>query len=214
MPSSSPLPPFPFLQKGNPKVVFVHIPKTAGTSIHRAIGGNPIDKKMRMKKHYSASEICELIGKKGWEQAFKFAFVRNPWDRLLSQYRFRLRKGRIKEEKFRKSFKLWVYQELVMGRDALRNRPNLRPQVDWLKGPTGKIELDFVGRFESLGTDFLSVKQHLGLEGGLPHLEKGEEIDYQTVYDQETATWVADYYSADIAEWGYQTFKNEGFLLW
>lgn len=75
----------------NLKCIFVHIPKTAGISISRSIFGN-------LGGGHTKIRDYELIfSAKDFNNYFKFTFVRNPWDRIFSAYRF-LKNGGINEE--------------------------------------------------------------------------------------------------------------------
>jgi hypothetical protein len=197
--------PYPFFSKGNPNLIFIHIPKTAGTSLRLALGCNPIDPAQGMKKHYSSIEIISLIGKPTWEAAWKIAFVRNPWDRLYAHYRFRLRMGRIANVHHQQSFKAWMRYELLEHGDTRKKRPNLRPQRAWLEDETGKISIDFIGRFEALEEEYQTLANKMGLQKNLSHLEKGAYLGtYQHQYDDEMRAWVATYYHADIEMWGFE----------
>lgn len=85
----------------NDKVIFVHCPRTSGTSIRRALlkGEDPNDPEnlqspgnlkpglfWRNQKHAYASMIKENVPQEVWETRFKFSIVRNPWDRMVSLY--------------------------------------------------------------------------------------------------------------------------------
>ena len=59
----------------NGPFIFIHINKTAGTSIGRAVG-------LPNKLHLTAREIIDRVGEEAWRKAYKFAFVRNPLSRL------------------------------------------------------------------------------------------------------------------------------------
>jgi hypothetical protein len=71
----------------NPPLIFVHIPKTAGTAISRAL--DPIDSSVQsqhLDRHATASEILGAFGANFWFRAKRFAVIRNPHHRLASAW--------------------------------------------------------------------------------------------------------------------------------
>src|SRR5579863_90564 len=58
--------------------IFIHVPKTAGTSIARALFDAPVSAVPYLE--------YERANPSKFRRYFKFCFVRNPWDRLLSAY--------------------------------------------------------------------------------------------------------------------------------
>jgi len=73
------------------QVLFVHCPRTSGTAIRRSLllGADPNARAQwppDLGKHAFASQLRERIPAEVWETRFKFAVVRNPWDRLVSLY--------------------------------------------------------------------------------------------------------------------------------
>ncbi|MEM9498682.1 MAG: sulfotransferase family 2 domain-containing protein, partial [Pseudomonadota bacterium] len=90
------------------RFVFVHIPKTGGTSMTRAlesramaddlpIGDTPkarqrrrrlkgIDSAGRLWKHSTLADIDGLVAKSFIDDALVVSMVRNPWDRVFSLY--------------------------------------------------------------------------------------------------------------------------------
>lgn len=68
------------------KSIFVHIPKCAGVSINKSLYGNLAG------GHTTFDEYIIIFEPKCIENYFKFTFVRNPWDRVVSAYFF-LQKG-------------------------------------------------------------------------------------------------------------------------
>ena len=67
-----------FLERHLQNYIFIHINKTGGTSIERALGGK--------FQHKTAREKIAELGEAVWQAKFTFAFVRNPWDKMVSQY--------------------------------------------------------------------------------------------------------------------------------
>ena len=67
--------------------IFIHIPKTAGISLSKTMFGNQID-----TNHLSLRRYRLLFSPNDFDNYYKFTFIRNPWDKLFSCYRF-LKKG-------------------------------------------------------------------------------------------------------------------------
>jgi hypothetical protein len=179
--------------------IFIHINKTGGTSIGRAIG-------LPKKRHLSARQVIDLVGEEAWARAYKFAFVRNPWDKVVSQYEFRVRTNQTRMGERRISFKDWVLRTIGGRQDAeYFDRPHLfQPQVEWLTDHAGRVSMQRIGRFERLARDFAEICGDLGIAPAIPHLNRTERrTDYRDYYDRETAEVVARWYRADIERFGY-----------
>lgn len=84
--------------------IFIHIPKNAGESIERTLdmyGGNPLEtfwgvlENRSVLQHLTAVQVRERLLSDVWDQYFKFAVVRNPWSRAVSEYKWYLRYGTV-----------------------------------------------------------------------------------------------------------------------
>ena len=158
--------------------IFVHIPKAAGRSIElfllERLGmdrDNPADREKLLiidnpdpyrgtekLTHLSAAEYvqCGYLTQDEFNGFFKFSFVRNPWARLVSEYRYR-------NYLSHRNFKDFVMNKLPPpGRDD-RYR-HIMPQTQMLCSGDGTLLVDFVGKFENLQTDFAEVCTRLGIE--------------------------------------------------
>ena len=218
--------------------LYVHIPKTAGQSIEQffmgllnldwdqdrealCLQGND-DPGCGTEKlaHLSASEYvdCGYLSEGEFAGLFKFSFVRNPWSRILSEYRYRNYFHHL-------SFRDFVLNKLPKPGWDDKYR-HVMPQYDMLYNQQGELLVDFIGRFETLQQDFDRVCEQLGIaESSLPHRNRSDkksrglkrkiknylymngENRHQCMadfYDDEIRAAVAKYYSKDIETFGYQ----------
>ena len=179
--------------------IFLHINKTAGTSVGRAIG-------LPVKRHLTASEIIELIGRERWDTAWKFTFVRNPWDRAVSLYEYRRMKDRTGIGSDGLSFGEWVQRVFSDDPDPAyhnKRRPFL-PQSEWLKDDRGAVGIDFIGRFEHLASDFERVAERVAPGASLPRLNASRRRQYSDYYDARSRDLVARWFAEDIECFAYR----------
>ena len=190
--------PSPLRQGKNGPYVFIHINKTAGTSIGNAIG-------LPVKHHQTAREIIAKIGRDKWNTAYKFTLVRNPWDKVVSHYQYRRKRNKTEVATRNVSFSEWVKKTYGPDKDPFfyNNPKAFQPQVEWLKDDQGRIAIDFIGKFESINDDFDQIKSIIGIEAELPHLNASKRAGYQSYYDDETRQIVAQWFHEDIEAFGY-----------
>ena len=170
------------------KVTFIHIPKTAGTSISRWYFENilnTIEDKYILKNHIFSNEIENLA-------PITFAVVRNPWDRLVSMYVF-IKKYRLVSEDFNDfvfhKIKIWCF-----GIHTLST-----PQIRWIEpGVTHLL------RFENLEEDFKIIQKIFQCYEPLPLSNKTHHDHYRTYYNDETRQAVAEMFKEDIEAFGYE----------
>lgn len=188
------------LRKGEKRdFVFIHIPKTAGTSITKIIG-EPF------QKHNTAKVVIETIGREQWEKAFKFTVVRNPFDKVHSWYKFRIMHNQSNMKKKPISFKDWVACTYGESKDPYYyyRALNFEPQVEWLKNEKGEIEMDQIVRFENLATEFNEVAEIVGIDSQLPHINKTAKTNYRDFYDDETRLIIEKAHQEDLETFGYK----------
>lgn len=200
------------------KLIFVHIQKTGGNSVSDALAQSVV----HPTKHFTAAELRSVAGEDVWKSYFKFAFVRNPWDRLVSWWSMieRLRAP------FDQGKKLNAFQTLVLTKtrsfeefvrmsetvDDEDGRKSVhRNQIDYLVDHKGDIILDFVGRFEYLERDLnYALANRIGRNIELPHLNASIRQHYSRYYSRELAEEVARIYDRDIQAFEYR-FDDIGF---
>jgi hypothetical protein len=201
--------------------LFVHVPKTAGTSVVRCLrpyahepSGYLVNRVLercgihvnllpgphrwrRFRPHHSAVTIRRHLPSRIFERMFKFAFVRNPWDWLVSYYHFHLQCPKHHRHTYVR--RLGSFAEFVRWR-VERQR---RPQADFLTDRDGRLLVDFLGRYETLHDDFGAICRRLGIQCELEWHNRSERGDYRTYYDDATAALVAEHCRPDIEAFGY-----------
>lgn len=120
--------------------IFIHINKTGGTSIEKVFERNADQRDVPLK-HASVSEI-QAQYPQAFARYFKFSFVRNPWDWLVSRYHW----SRNKQGLFDYSFTEFL-ERLANGETLSAQAPWLQqalaPQVSRLK-LNGQLAVDFI----------------------------------------------------------------------
>ncbi len=204
-PASSPFLP-QFLEK---RLIFIHVPKAAGSSLKTSFYGK------RGGGHRRIAEFMAYDPQKT-QAFFKCAFVRNPWDRLLSAYSY-LRQGNGTNRRDKTFTETYLdphpsFEDFVLSlqvrsyRKAVMAYDHFRPQTYWLCLPGQKDHaMDFIGRFERMQTDLETLTERLNLPGGA--LEVGrtsQHRPYRQEYTEKTRRIVAEHYADDIALFGYE----------
>lgn len=179
-----------------PRYVFIHINKTAGSSIERALD-------LRFE-HKTAIEKRFELGDLRWNRAIKFTFVRNPWDKVFSHYKFRVQTNQTSLGQSPIPFPEWVIRAYGAREPQLYDQPRMfMPQMSWITDDHGEVLVDYIGRFESLKTDFLQLCRMIGVNSRLPHLKPSTSQSYRTAYNQEAKLCIAEAFAADINQFRY-----------
>lgn len=161
--------------------LFVHVPKTAGMAVSRELRRftmerdldfcEPYDEvNMRraeasgLSKHSTAAEIREVIGEEEFNSLFKFAFVRDPYARTYSlfrflKYNFRQWKNSAVMDTF-DSFDDFVSSDFFQtpGPDRI-----FEPQDLWLTDDNGRLLVDQTAHMEELDTELAAIYGRVGL---------------------------------------------------
>lgn len=207
--------------------IFIHVPKVAGTSFKSLFFGT--------EQEIPANEDGwrELQAGGVWprghrriadyylfdavraESYFKFAFVRNPWDRLLSAYSYlttspdrtpadtRFADRYLTTENSFEKFVMKLPNPVF--RMLMRERVHFRSQASFLclAGQKGTA-MDFVGRFENLSEDTETILTRLGKPvDAIPHVRASKRGDYRSANSARMQQIVGDVYAADVRLFGY-----------
>jgi len=228
------------------KFIFIHIPKTGGSSIKNRLKKNngfllrhkerflikflpdlikkslfPIQNRLiPLFPHPTANNIQKELSKQIYNNYYKFGFIRNPWDWLLSYYLYmksfkpenspyKLTHRQIKvlniieEVKKISSFEEFIKWVAYKHKDFETNL--FIPQKHFFTDEEGNIIVDYIGKFENLNEDFNYIVQHLGLKNtSLPHKNRTKHKNYREYYNDYTRKLVEEHFKEDIELFNYE----------
>ncbi len=154
------------------------------------------------RAHDDIRSVQKRMPAKRFDRYFKFAFVRNPWERLVSEYEFLLERplhGRHARVKKLAGFKQFIQMQ-VPRNDAY--------QMNMLCDQQGKLLMDFVGKLENLQGDWHTVCERIGLvHQPLPRKNVTQHQRFRNYYDNESRQLVARHWSREIELFEY-TFEE------
>lgn len=183
--------------------IYIKGHKVAGTSVERFFqnlcdkdtdiigyrGKHPIPEHIVYYNHMRPLEIKRKLEYEQWDNSFKFACVRNPWDRVVSAYFF-------EKNNLSHSMSFEQYCRNI-------NMPNM---YDFYQ--LYDVSLDYLISYENLLTDVQTVCNILGLtfdKDTFPHDKKGDRnSDYKVYYNQTTRKLIKDKYVKDIEYFKYR----------
>jgi len=145
------------------KCIFIHIPRCGGTSIEIAMCGKNWFNVERSTKHLIAS-TAKKIYKPYWNDYFKFSFVRNPWDRMVSLAKYpNCYKVNLNNEKLVGINEyLTKFPEIEVDNRSESRNDTFHPVKNSVYLNILNVELDFIGRFENLNEDFEFIYKSIG----------------------------------------------------
>lgn len=205
------------------RYVFIHIPKTAGTSLALALesramkddimlGDTPKARRRRHRvkgmptrgrlwKHSTLADIEGLVDQDVLNGLYAFTLVRNPWDRVVSYYHW------LREQQFNHSsvtlaqtqnFADFVTQPQI--RASFRNTP----AGHYMRGSDGVEHCDAFIRIEKFEQDAAGLVDHLGFDLKLEISNTSDrKPDFRAYYTDKTAEAIAECCAADIQRFGY-----------
>ncbi|MFC1866518.1 sulfotransferase family 2 domain-containing protein [Thermodesulfobacteriota bacterium] len=140
---------------------------------------------------------------------FKFAFVRNPWDRLVSCWKNKVVDSnyyRFSDKQLLKMQSFENFVEFVKSKDIKRCDHHIRLQSKLIDLNV----VDFIGRFERFEEDLIKVTQIIGIEYIKTYKnESKNKSNYMEYYDDRLQSMVADLYRRDINIFQYDFFNED-----
>lgn len=199
------------------RFLFVHVQKTAGTSVTQLLAPYALPspagrlrrtasdfglvrnwRRHHFRIHAPLRRAERILPRDVFESMFKFGFVRNPWDRLVSWYVYIFKETghrRHARVQGRGGFEAFVHAELAHPR---------RSQWWMVARRDGELGLDFVGRFENLEDDMSSICRRLSIPcQPLPRANISRHEPYQSYYTPALAALVRQRWAREIEAFGY-----------
>lgn len=170
------------------------------------------------------NQLARRMARREFREHFKFAFVRNPWDRLVSCYTNKVMDAKetqateppfrhVPSEKGSRLYRGMPFAEFV---ETIYEIPDEESNMHFVSqhqvvcgpGEDRHIMADFVGRFENLAADFAVVAERIG--GGkrleLPHKLRSasrRSRPYTEFYDDRLRALVYERYRDDVEIFDY-----------
>ena len=210
----------------NNSAIFIWIPKTAGTSIFQTLQEygmikiktihEPINnKENKYENHnlltFAHSNILSVVEKKYISQekfnnSFKFAFIRNPWDRFVSLFFYYKRMGHIDSSLDFNNFCYFIEKQKI-DNITITNKTNynhFNNQTKWILDTNETPIVDYIGRFESIVDDMNIIFDKLSIPmTKIKKLNGTSHKEYKTYYNNNTRKIIEKIYKNDIEYFGY-----------
>ncbi|HEX6742095.1 MAG TPA: sulfotransferase family 2 domain-containing protein [Sphingomicrobium sp.] len=198
------------------KFVFAAIPKTGTHSVRRALRAHmapedleqvglfvqrslPIPELARIGHgHITLAQLRPHMPPEDFAAFFKFAFVRNPFDRFVSYSSFITREVGHFDRDPRKVMRYF-----------LANPPwdhiLFRPQHEFVTDRDGALLTDYIGRTEQMQQCYDEICVRIGIPSAtLEQVNSSRRGSYRDYYDQQLTDGVARLYARDLELFGYQ----------
>lgn len=158
-------------KQGSKKCLFIHIPKTAGISVKKALFN------VEGTYHYSFHNYECIFTEKFIKKAFKFTFVRNPISRVYSAYSYLSQGGGNPIDKAFfdtymadfSNFEDFINHGLSKDK-TIQKYIHFRSQKSFLLNGKNELAIDYIGKVETLEKDFNYLKMKLKINSDLPLL--------------------------------------------
>lgn len=169
---------------------------------------------LSLKKHSTASEILQVMGKERWEKYYRFSVVRNPYDRCVSAFYWCQKnrglglknnefKSLIKETSKYPDFKTFVKSNHFL---KLSHYNFLAPSSKYLFDENSNSLVNGIVKLENLNADLNKIDLFVNNQLSLSKRENSSarERDYRKYYDQEAKHIITETYQSDLTLFDYQ----------
>ncbi len=201
--------------------IFIHIFRVAGNSMRQVLSAFPSEELLGVHSDARDTKGCMINrGQEAlWNQSFKFTFIRNPFDWMVSTYMYHHRtrgytEGQKKayfdcvEHMNFHEFVKWYTENAMKERVAIGGNKCITLN-EFVYDADGNCLLDFVGRYENMYHDWMHVCSKLSIFSNtpLPIINAGAQRagqDYHSFYNHESHEIVSRVFAKDLELFKYQ----------
>jgi len=206
------------------RFLFIHAPKTGGTSMARALEARAMKEDImlgdtpkalqrrkllegvhaagRLWKHATLADLDGLVHAEEMDDLFIFTMVRNPWDRMVSYYHW-LRMQSFDHPSVTLAKRLEF--EAFVAAPLIAQSFRASPAASYLTDARGAERANLFIRLEHLAKDITPLEAHLGFALDIPHVNRSmRALDYRAAYSDDSRARVSQMCAVDIARFGYQ----------
>lgn len=175
---------------------FVHINKCGGSSIEIALG--------LTKSHDTAAIRRDKIGAEAWDKAFTFATIRNPFDRIVSIYYYRVRTDQGGMADRHLNINDWVREALGERNPAyFEGNQLLWPALRWLSDDD-QIIVDHIARLEDIEMEWREICTRLGIDRRLSVFNNNLHPPHGAILNAASRAVIEDVFAEDLETFGYR----------
>jgi len=217
------------------KIIFIHIPKTGGTSIRKFLNLTPSEEdpsnqetidyfkeqKIDYDYNHPTAYAYKRYGlKEYFETYFKFTFVRNPYDRCLSQF-FWANGGHQKRDilpshapwldlKPKEDFSKKAFSNFLVKytRQTQSYKSHRAGQSNFILDENGNSLVDFIGKYENLKEDLIKILDILKINKSIDELVHRHknlvEYDKSQYLTQKNKELIYNKFKKDFELFGYE----------
>ncbi|MBK7362940.1 MAG: sulfotransferase family 2 domain-containing protein [Micavibrio sp.] len=199
------------------KYIFFHFFKCGGNSIRLALNPNPETSCEFEEGHSIPRDIKQIMydseKKDIYDNYFKFAFIRNPFDWIVSTYYyikiFENHGNHNDVSKLNLNEFISYYVNYMMPNQGFNLKLGVNKCVtpmEYITDNGGNLIVDFVGRFENLNEDYKEICDKIGIEYKEPpiyNVNMSKEKDYRKYYDNNSRKLVEKLFAKDLEYFKY-----------
>lgn len=198
------------------KFIFAAIPKTGTHAVRQALRANLapedieqvglfVERKFPIPElaalghgHLTLQEVRPHLPPEQFDSFFKFAFVRNPFDRFISYCAFMTRVRGELETKPHQVMRFYIdkpqWQHVLF-----------QPQHHFVCDAAGSLLTDYIGRVEEMQQSYDHIADRIGVPTAkLQKINATKRRDYRSYYTPELVDEVAKLYARDLELFGYE----------